>query len=104
MKPTLILCSLALAATSAAILQSQGSPPRSIIRARPSDADKTAPVAAPVSPPPPADGEAAARVVQYAEKDVVKLKAKLRYTTLIVLPKNEKILDFTCGDKDFWVI
>ncbi len=42
--------------------------------------------------------------MQYDEKDVVKLKAKLRYTTLIVLPKSENILDFTCGDKEFWVV
>jgi type IV secretory pathway VirB9-like protein len=24
--------------------------------------------------------------------------------TLIMLPKEEQILDFTCGDKDWWVI
>lgn len=52
----------------------------------------------------PTDTEPIARVVQYGEKDVVKLQAKLRYTTLIVLPKSEKILDFTCGDKEFWVV
>ncbi len=43
-------------------------------------------------------------MVQYGEKDVIRLKTKLRYTTLIVLPKNEQILDFTCGDKEFWVV
>jgi type IV secretory pathway VirB9-like protein len=52
----------------------------------------------------PTESEPSARVVQYSEKDVVRLKAKLRYTTLIVLPKSEKILDFTCGDKEFWVV
>src|SRR5712691_10193014 len=45
-----------------------------------------------------------AKVVHYGEKDVVKVKTKLRYSTLIVLPKSEQILDFTCGDKEFWVI
>jgi type IV secretory pathway VirB9-like protein len=45
-----------------------------------------------------------ATVVSYGERDVVRLKAKLRYTTLIVLPKNEQILDFTCGDKEFWIV
>ena len=35
---------------------------------------------------------------------LVKIKAKVRYTTLIILPKSEQILDFTCGDKEFWVI
>jgi type IV secretory pathway VirB9-like protein len=46
----------------------------------------------------------AATVVEYGERDVVRLKAKLRYTTLIVLPKNEQILDFTCGDKEYWIV
>ena len=45
-----------------------------------------------------------ARTVKYSAKDIVLIKAKLRYTTLIVLPQNEKILDFVTGDKDFWVV
>src|SRR5713226_496045 len=45
-----------------------------------------------------------ATVVEYGERDVLRLKAKLRYTTLIVLPKNEQILDFTCGDKEYWIV
>ena len=46
----------------------------------------------------------AARVVKYGQDDIVTVHAKLRYSTLIVLPENEEILDFTTGDKDFWVI
>ncbi|MGI9072751.1 MAG: TrbG/VirB9 family P-type conjugative transfer protein [Bryobacteraceae bacterium] len=42
--------------------------------------------------------------VAYGEKDVIAIKTKIRYSTLIILPKNERILDFTCGDKDFWII
>jgi type IV secretion system protein VirB9 len=42
--------------------------------------------------------------VSYSEKDVVPVKAKIRFTTLIVLPKQEQILDYTCGDKEFWVV
>src|SRR6516162_9109044 len=45
-----------------------------------------------------------ARTVKYAAKDIVLIKAKLRYTTLVVLPQNEKILDFVTGDKDFWIV
>ena len=56
----------------------------------------------------PADGADAAttgaRVVAYGEKDVVAVRVKVRYTTLIVLPKNESILDFICGDKEFWIV
>jgi type IV secretory pathway VirB9-like protein len=45
-----------------------------------------------------------ARVVKYAKEDIVPVRAKLRFSTLIILPDDEEILDFTTGDKDFWVI
>ena len=48
-----------------------------------------------------ADG---ARVVKYGKEDVVPVHAKLRFSTLIVLPENEEILDFTTGDREFWII
>ena len=51
-----------------------------------------------------ADAVPSARLITYAAKDVVTLKTKLRYTTLIVLPKTEQILDYTCGDKELWVV
>src|SRR6266436_566797 len=47
---------------------------------------------------------AAARIVKYPKEDIVPVRAKLRFSTLIVLPDDEEILDFTTGDKDFWVI
>ncbi len=52
----------------------------------------------------PGDEQARSRRVQYGEDDVIRVNAKIRFTTLIVLPKEETILDFTCGDKEFWVI
>jgi len=48
--------------------------------------------------------EAASRVVKYSKEDIVPVHAKLRFSTLIVLPEDEEILDFTTGDKEFWVI
>jgi len=48
-----------------------------------------------------ADG---ARVVKYSKEDIVPVRAKLRFSTLIVLPENEDILDFTTGDREFWII
>jgi type IV secretion system protein VirB9 len=45
-----------------------------------------------------------ARTVKYATEDIVPVRAKLRYSTLIVLPDTEEILDFTTGDKEFWII
>src|SRR5947209_20311254 len=52
----------------------------------------------------PFDVQTAARVVQYAERDVVLVRTRVRFTTLVVLPKNEQIMDFVCGDKEFWVV
>jgi type IV secretion system protein VirB9 len=46
----------------------------------------------------------AARVVKYSKEDIVPVRAKLRFSTLIVLPEDEEILDFTTGDKEFWII
>ena len=45
-----------------------------------------------------------ARIVQYSETDIIPIYAKVRYSTLIVLPASEEILDYTTGDKDFWII
>lgn len=44
------------------------------------------------------------RSVTYNERSVVRVNAKLRFTTMILLPDTEQILDFVCGDKDFWVV
>ena len=35
---------------------------------------------------------------------MIPLQTRLRYTTMIVLPDGEEILDVICGDRDFWVI
>jgi type IV secretion system protein VirB9 len=44
------------------------------------------------------------REVSYTPRAVVHIHAKLRFTTLIILPEQEEILDFVCGDKEFWVV
>ena len=46
----------------------------------------------------------AAREVNYTRESVVPLRAKVRFTTMIILPDEEEILDFVCGDKEFWVV
>ena len=48
--------------------------------------------------------EATARVVKYSKEDIIPVHAKVRFSTLILLPEDEEILDFTTGDKEFWVI
>jgi type IV secretory pathway VirB9-like protein len=101
MKRTRILSSLALAPLCALLAAGQSAAmkhPKAVPHApEPTKSAARTDASAP-------DVEPGAKVVQYGEKDVVRVKAKLRYTTLIVLPKNEEILDFTCGDKEFWVV
>ena len=48
--------------------------------------------------------DSGARVVRYSDSDIIPIRAKVRFSTLIVLPPDEEILDFTTGDKDFWII
>jgi type IV secretion system protein VirB9 len=50
------------------------------------------------------DGAGRARTVTYHEYDVVGIQTRLRFTTVIVLPKSEQILDVVCGDKEFWPV
>ena len=51
-----------------------------------------------------AHGQQSARLVKYHANDIVNVRAKMRYTTLIELPSTEKILEVATGDKDFWII
>ena len=44
------------------------------------------------------------REVTASDRSVIPLQTRLRYTTMIVLPDGENILDVICGDRDFWVI
>lgn len=44
------------------------------------------------------------RDVTASERSLVPLNTKVRYTTMILLPEGEEILDVVCGDRDFWVI
>lgn len=45
-----------------------------------------------------------ARTVQYSDTDIIPVRAEIGFSTLIVLPRDEEILDATTGDKDFWII
>lgn len=44
------------------------------------------------------------REVTASDRSVIPLNTRLRYTSMIVLPDGEEILDVICGDRDFWVI
>jgi type IV secretion system protein VirB9 len=49
-------------------------------------------------------GQESARTVQYHSQDIVAIRAKVKYTTLIELPTTEKIMQAATGDKDFWIV
>src|SRR6187402_1356638 len=53
---------------------------------------------------PRAAAQTGVREVAASDRSLVSLQTRLRYTTMIVLPDDEEILDVICGDKDFWVI
>lgn len=44
------------------------------------------------------------REVTASARSIIPLDTKIRYTTMIMLPDGEDILDVVCGDRDFWVI
>jgi type IV secretion system protein VirB9 len=44
------------------------------------------------------------RKVTASDRAVIPVQTRLRYSTLIVLPHGQEILDVICGDKDFWVV
>ena len=52
----------------------------------------------------PPDPTPHTKVVSYSKRDVIAVNTKLRFTSLIVLPAHERILDFTVGDKEGWVV
>jgi len=51
-----------------------------------------------------AHGQQSARIVHYHANDIISIRARMHYTTLIELPLTEKILEVATGDKDFWII
>ena len=49
-------------------------------------------------------GQESARTVQYHSQDIIAIRAKVKYTTLIELPTTEKIVQAATGDKEFWIV
>jgi len=50
------------------------------------------------------DPSISSRTVSYHETDIVPIATEVRFTTLIELPKQESILEVTCGDKEYWPV
>jgi type IV secretory pathway VirB9-like protein len=47
---------------------------------------------------------ASTRSVQYHMQDIVAIHAHVGYTSLIVLPTSEEVMDAAVGDRDFWTV
>src|SRR3954451_24661346 len=50
------------------------------------------------------DPSPVSRTGSYHETDIVPISTEIRFTTLIELPKEESILEVTCGDKEYWPV
>ncbi len=47
---------------------------------------------------------AGARDAEAGPEDVIEVRARLRFATAVVLPPDERILDWICGDADYWSV
>lgn len=61
-------------------------------------------LAAPAHPLAAQEEPTGIRTVSASPHSLIPLETRVRYTTMIVLPEHEEILDVICGDADFWVI
>jgi type IV secretory pathway VirB9-like protein len=50
------------------------------------------------------DPNTTSRTVEYHRTDIVPVQTEIRFTTLIMLPPTESIVEVTCGDKEFWPV
>jgi type IV secretory pathway VirB9-like protein len=50
------------------------------------------------------DPSTVSRTVPYHETEIIPISTEVRFTTLIELPKEESILEVTCGDKEYWPV
>src|SRR4051812_36879788 len=52
----------------------------------------------------PLYADSSARTILYHSKDIVNIRSRVKFTTLIQLPTTEKIIEAATGDKEFWII
>ena len=48
--------------------------------------------------------QTSAHTVSYHSQDIVSIRSRVKFTTLIQLPPTEKIIEAATGDKEFWII
>jgi type IV secretory pathway VirB9-like protein len=114
--PSVTSLFLILVAGTAAFAQSASAPaqPRPTASASvPSAASRTSSGMKPAAPLPSSPGATtpaptaptgAVRTIPYHARDLVTLRARVRFTTLIGLPDGDDIVEATCGDKEFWIV
>src|SRR3954449_7495374 len=64
----------------------------------------SAPLCAEEARPVAGEPSTVSRTVSYHDTDIVPISTEIRFTTLIELPKEESILEVTCGDKEYWPV
>jgi type IV secretion system protein VirB9 len=68
-------------------------------------AERNPPETRPADPRPLAgDPSTTSRTVSYHETDIVPVATEIRFTTLLELPREESIVEVTCGDKEYWPV
>ena len=45
-----------------------------------------------------------ARTVEAGPEDVIEVRARVRFATVVALPPEERILDWVCGDAEYWSV
>ena len=45
-----------------------------------------------------------ARTVEAGPEDVIDVRARVRFATVVALPPEERILDWVCGDAEYWSV
>ncbi len=48
--------------------------------------------------------QSAARTVSTGSDEVVEVRARVRFATTVILPPDESILDWVCGDAEYWSV
>ncbi len=74
------------------------------MRARTLSALTAASMLAPIGLVRVAAQSAGIRDVSASDRSLIPLHTRIRYTTMVILPDDDEILDVVCGDRDFWVI
>ena len=66
--------------------------------------DATVPLATPPPLPAPSPRFDTPLVIDYSPDEIPIIRTRIRYSTVIILPITERIIETVCGDKEWWQI